>query len=261
MIDPSPKSRPRLPQSLTAVTLLALATVYFSLPSTVQAMHITEGILPMPWASFWSLAALPFVIWGVQDLKQRSAAVPHFKPLVGLVGAAVFIISCMPIPVPTAGTCSHPCGTGLAAILIGPPLTVLVTSVALLLQALFLSHGGLTTWGANIFSMGVVGGFVGYGVFKLARRVGLSYLAAAFLAGLCSDWATYASTTLELASALHGDGSFAAMFASIALSFCPTQVPLGIIEGFLSVGALSFVHSRRPEILRLWRPATEGGVR
>ena len=67
---------------------------------------------------------------------------------------------------------------------------------------------------------------------------------------------------MELASALHGDGSLFAMFASIALSFCPTQVPLGIIEGFLSAGALSFIQSRRPEILRLPTAAVvaQGGV-
>lgn len=262
MTNPFSHKAPQTPRSLRVATLFLLATGYFALPSTAQAMHITEGILPLPWAGFWFLVAAPFVVWGVRDLNRRSAQTPHFKPLVGLVGAAVFIISCMPIPVPTAGTCSHPCGTGLAAVLIGPPLTVLVTSVALLLQALFLSHGGLTTWGGNIFSMGIVGGFTGYGAYLLARRAGLPYLAAAFLAGLCSDWATYAATSMELAAALHGDGSFETMFASILLSFCPTQIPLGIIEGFLSAGALAFIQNRRPEILRLWQPVVaQGGAR
>ena len=64
-----------------------------------------------------------------------------------------------------------PIRTCLAAILIGPFATVVVASVALLLQALFLAHGGLSTWGANILSMGVAGAFVGYGVWKLARRL------------------------------------------------------------------------------------------
>jgi cobalt/nickel transport system permease protein len=218
--------------------------------SSGNAMHITEGILPLPWAGFWFLAVLPFVLWGLRDLKTRSSENACFKPMVGLVGAAVFVISCMPIPVPTAGTCSHPCGTGMAAILIGAPLTVVVTSIALLLQALFLAHGGLTTWGGNIMSMGVVGGFTGWGVFWLSRRLGASFFVAAFLAGLFSDWATYATTSFELASALHGDGSFWVMFSSIILSFCPTQIPLGIIEGLMTAGAFSFIHSRRPELLK-----------
>ena len=145
---------------------------------------------------------------GLRELRKRSEAFPHFKPLVGLVGAAVFLISCMPIPVPTAGTCSHPSGTGLAAILIGPGLTVVVASIALTLQALFLAHGGLTTLGANIVSMGVAGAYVGYGTYWITRRLGLPWVVAAFLAGLFSDWATYAMTAFELAAALPGAGSF-----------------------------------------------------
>lgn len=232
------------------MVLWLLGAVVLLLPDRAWAMHISEGILPAHWAVLWFVLSAPFVAWGLRDLRLRSEQVPHFKPLVGLVGAAVFIISCMPIPVPTAGTCSHPCGTGLAAILIGPWLTVVVTSVALVLQALFLAHGGVTTLGANIFSMGVAGAFVGYGVFHLARRLGAGWVLAAFLAGLLSDWATYTATSFELASALHGDSSLGALFVAILVAFVPTQLPLGIFEGFLSAGAYRFIYTRRPELLQ-----------
>jgi cobalt/nickel transport system permease protein len=227
-----------------------LAGILCILPESAFAMHISEGLLPASWAILWYAAAIPFVAWGLRDLRRRSEEAPWFKPLVGLVGAAVFLISCMPIPVPSAGTCSHPCGTGIAAILIGPGLTVVVASIALTLQALFLAHGGLTTLGANIVSMGVAGAYVGYGTWLITRRLGLPWVAAAFLAGLLSDWATYAITSLELAAALHGDGPFTTMFSLILLAFVPTQLPLGILEGFLCAGVLKFVRSRRPELLR-----------
>ena len=187
--------------------ILCLAALLAALPTPALAMHISEGILPLAWAGLWYALAIPVVAWGLRDLRRHSERSPSFKPLVGLVGAAVFLISCMPIPVPSAGTCSHPCGTGLAAILIGPALTVVITSVALTLQALFLSHGGLTTLGANIVSMGVAGAYVGYGVYRLGLRLRLPWIAAAFLAGLFSDWATYAMTSLELAAALSTGGS------------------------------------------------------
>ena len=233
----------------TAAVSLALGFLGLLLPAPAHAMHISEGILPAPWAALWFVVAIPFLIWGLRDLEARSAREPHFKALVGLVGAAVFVISCMPIPVPTAGSCSHPCGTGLAAIVIGPAVTVVVTSVALLLQALFLSHGGLTTLGANIVSMGVVGAFAGYGVFRVLRRLGVPWIACAFMAGLISDWATYAATSFELASALHGTGSLGRMFGLILLAFVPTQLPLGILEGFLTAGAYRFLRVRRPELI------------
>jgi cobalt/nickel transport system permease protein len=230
--------------------IAAIAGTAVLLPAPAFAMHISEGILPISWAALWYAVALPFVAWGLRDLRRRSENAPSFKPFVGLVGAAVFLISCMPIPIPTAGTCSHPAGTGLAAILIGPGLTVVVASIALTLQALFLAHGGLTTLGANIVSMGVAGAYAGYGIYVIGLRLGLPWAVAAFLAGLFSDWATYAMTSVELAAALHGNGSFSAMLSLILLAFVPTQLPLGIVEGFLCAGALRFVRNRKPELLR-----------
>ena len=226
-----------------------LLLVAFVLPSTAQAMHISEGILPPQWAGLWFAVTIPFMAWGLRDLRVKSAREPFFKPMVGLIGAAVFVISCMPIPVPTAGTCSHPCGTGMAAILIGPTLTVVVSSVALLLQALFLSHGGLTTLGGNIVSMGIVGAFTGWAAFRVSRRLGAPTWVAAFLCGLLSDWATYSTTSLELAAALHGSGSFLQMFVGIMASFLPTQLPLGIFEGIVTAEVYRFVATRRPSLL------------
>jgi len=231
--------------------LLLIPALVLASQTPAHAMHISEGILPAGWAGLWFLVALPFVVWGLRDLRRRSSTEsPHFKALVGLVGAAVFIISCMPIPVPFAGTCSHPCGTGLAAILVGPAVTVVITSIALILQALFLAHGGLTTLGADIVSMGVAGAFIGYGFFRLLLRLGAPATVAAFVAGLASDWATYAVTSMELSLGLHPAGSWFSLFTPILVAFMPTQIPLGVLEGVLSGGAYQFVTRRRPDLFR-----------
>ncbi len=99
-------------------------------------------------------------------------------------------------------------------------------------------------------SMGVMGAFTGYGIFVLAKRLGAPWVAAAFLAGLLSDWVVYTGTSFVLATALHGDGSMAKMFLTILLAFVPTQLPLGILEGFITAGAYRLIHNRRPEFLR-----------
>jgi cobalt/nickel transport system permease protein len=250
-IDRSPREIEKMGGVLLFFAALTL------IPEPALAMHISEGILPASWAALWYVIAIPFIAWGLRDLRLRSAELPYFKPMVGLVGAAVFLISCMPIPIPSAGTCSHPAGTGLAAILIGPGLTVVIASIALTLQALFLAHGGLTTLGANIVAMGVAGAYVGYGAYRLGRILGLPWMAAAFLAGIFSDWATYAMTSFELAAALHGEAPFSTMFTLILVAFIPTQIPLGILEGFLCAGALRFIRNRKPELLRR---ASAGGI-
>jgi cobalt/nickel transport system permease protein len=231
--------------------------IYFllALPADAHAMHIGEGILPLGWSALWYLAAMPFVAFGLYKLK-NDKEVGRLKPLLGMMAAAVFVISCMPVPVPTAGTCSHPAGTAMAAILIGPVYSILATAVALLLQALFLAHGGISTWGANIFSMGVVGSFSGYIVFKALKKFKVPMLIAAFAAGVIGDWATYAATSFELASALHGAGEFYKLFYTITLAFVPTQLPLGVLEGFLTAGAVKFLQARRPELLGI-KPSTD----
>ena len=237
----------------TFMGLWAGVLLLLLLPSGAYAMHISEGILPPAWAGLWYLVAAPFLWWGIRDVKRRSAAQPTFKILVAMVGAAVFIISCMPIPVPSAGTCSHPCGTGLGAIIIGPGPTIVVASIALLLQALFLAHGGITTLGADIVSMGVGGALSGYLIFVGLRRLKLNDFVCAFAAGVISDWVTYGITSTALATALRGDGEFLKLFLAIVIAFIPTQLPLGILEGFLCAGAYKFVKSRRPELLQLGR--------
>ena len=229
-------------------------------PTPAHAMHISEGILPIQWAGFWFLVAAPFVFWGLQTINYRRKKDPHYIFLVALIGSAIFVISCMPVPVPWIGTCSHPCGTGLGAVLIGPGPTVVVASIALTFQALFLCHGGLTTLGANTVSMGVVGAFSAYLIFRILRMARVPIWVAAFLAGAFSDWATYATTSLELSSALHGDGSMWRMFAAVAVAFLPTQLPLGIAEGFVTAIAHQFILSRRPDLLspRLLAQTMEG---
>ncbi len=230
---------------LAALMALALLLV----PREALAMHLAEGILPLDWAALWTALAIPFVAVALHLFGQRARRNAVHKPLVAMVAAAVFVMSCMPVPVPTAGTCSHPCGTGFAAIIIGPWMTILVTVVALLLQATFLAHGGFTTLGANVLSMGIVGAFVGHLVFRLLRRLGAPLWGAAFAVGLLADWATYAMTSFEIATAFHGARSLGAMFVAVALAFVPTQLPLAILEGFLSAGAVTFLARRRPELL------------
>lgn len=213
------------------------------------AMHISEGILPLKWAGLWYLVALPFLIIAVFTIKRKCKEKPELKPLLGLVGAVVFVISCMPIPIPFVGTCSHPCGTAISAILVGPILSIFVAAVALLIQALFLAHGGITTWGADIVSMGILGSFTGYLTFIMFRRFKANLFISGFMAGILADWATYLATSFVLASALHGSKPMFSLLKTIVVAFIPTQLPLGILEGFMTGGMIVFVAKRRPDIL------------
>jgi cobalt/nickel transport system permease protein len=231
--------------------LLPILTLLLALlPGNAFAMHISEGILPAGWCVLWFALALPIVAWGVVQINRRKRLDPSYIPLVGIFGAAVFVFSCFPIPVPIAGTCSHPAGTGLSAIFLGPFASVVVAFISLLLQALFLAHGGLTTLGGNTLSMGIVGSFSGFAAFWLGRRLRLGLFWCGLLAGIAADLTTYLTTATELALALHGDHSIWSVLGQIYLAFMPTQIPLSLLEGVVTGGILVYVRKHRPDILQ-----------
>ncbi len=241
-------------------SMFSLAAIFCLLApvAPAYAMHISEGILPFNWALVWFVVAAPFMAIGLRRVKEMSNVDLSAKPLMGLMAAVVFIISCMPIPVPNAGTCSHPCGTGIAAILIGPFASVVIAGVALLIQALFLAHGGLSTWGANVVSMGVVGSFAGFLTFRGLRLLRANLVVAGFAAGLLADWATYLATSVELASGIRGDAPFLPLFWKILVAFIPTQLPLGILEGAITAGMVGLLHRKRPDLLVKMKVVEEG---
>jgi cobalt/nickel transport system permease protein len=247
----------------STIKIYFIASLFFSVvlsPDYAHAMHISEGILPLNWAAFWFVLALPFVAYGLYSLNKRSKEDLSFKPLVGLMAAVVFIISCMPIPVPFVGTCSHPCGTGISGILVGPAISVVITAVALLIQAIFLAHGGLSTLGADIVSMGVMGSFAGYFTFRLLRSLRMGIAVAGFMAGLFADWATYLMTSVELASGIKGEAAFLPLFWKVLIAFIPTQLPLGILEGAITAGMVVLLYKKRPDLLVKMRVIKSGDV-
>jgi cobalt/nickel transport system permease protein len=198
-------------------------------------MHIMEGYLPASHCIGWGLASAPFVIYGLRRVTRVVRDHPEVKLLLAASGAYVFILSALKMPSVT-GSCSHPTGTGLAASLFGPTVTTVLSAIVLLFQALLLAHGGLTTLGANIFSMGIVGPFVAYALYRGLPALGCSAAIAIFAAATLGDLSTYVVTSFQLAFAfpdpVSGIGGAAAKFLGV---FAITQVPLAISEGLLTV--------------------------
>ncbi len=221
-------------------------------------MHIAEGMLPAPYAIAYWVGAGAFFAAGAKSLAKKSQEIPMMKQLTGVMTAGIFLVSLLPIPVPMTGTCSHPGGTPLGAILLGPAVSVLMSLIALLFQALFFSHGGLTTLGANTLTMGVFGGWAGWLLFWGLRRLKVNLFWSGFIAGLLGDLAIYIGTSTQLALAIHGTHPFREVFKAILVVFIPTQWPIAILEGLFTGLVLKYIADHRPDILIMLRvlPAT-----
>lgn len=196
-------------------------------------MHIMEGYLPIAHAAGWWVASAPFLIHGVYSVKRTLKDNPEAKLLLGASGGFAFVLSALKLP-SISGSCSHPTGIGLGAILFGPAAMIVLGFIVLLFQAMFLAHGGLSTLGANTFSMAVVGSWVAFTVFRCGRRIGVPFAMSVFMAAALADLATYCVTSMQLAAAFPGP-SFTGSLVKFLAVFGITQIPLAISEGLLTV--------------------------
>ena len=117
-------------QRILTLGAMAGLSAYLVLGSAppAQAMHIMEGFLPVRWAIFWWAIALPFFVLGLRSLTRITQEQPELKLLVALAGAFSFVLSALKIPSVT-GSCSHPTGTGLGAVLFGPQVMTVLLSL------------------------------------------------------------------------------------------------------------------------------------
>ena len=211
-------------------------------------MHIAEGFLPPLHAAGWTLVAAPFVVHGAREVGRVVREQPRARLLLGAAGAFTFVMSAIKLPSVT-GSSSHPTGTGLGAILFRPPVMALLSTIVLLFQALLLAHGGLTTLGANVVAMGVVGPWVGYGAYRLLSGTPLAV--RVFCAMALADLSTYVMTSTQLALAFPGGDVLGAWLRFLSV-FALTQIPLAVVEGLVGVVVVNaLVTWARPELTDL----------
>src|SRR5690606_16651434 len=146
----------------------------------------------------------------------------------------VFVLSALKIPSVT-GSCSHPTGVGLGAILFGPTTMTVIGTIVLLFQAILLAHGGLTTLGANVFSMAIVGPFVSYAIYKGLTKANVNKRFTVFLSAAVGNLATYVVTATQL-SVVFQDPATGLMGSLVKFLsvFAVTQIPLAVVEGLLT---------------------------
>ena len=228
---------------------VAFAAVFAVAPAS-NAMHIMEGYLPAGYCVAWGVVCLPFLIAGFISLRNKVKENRRNMTLIAMAGAFIFVISSLKIP-SVSGSCSHMTGTGLGAILFGPAAVSVLGIIVLIFQALLLAHGGLTTLGANTFSMAVAGPLVSFGLYKLCGKLKVNRRVSIFLAAFLGDLFTYCVTSFQLALAYPSEaGGVAASAVKFLGVFAPTQLPLAVIEGILTVVIMIALESYAGQELR-----------
>ena len=144
----------------------------------VLLLHIPDGFLSVSVSAvcwLFILAALAYALRSTGRVMDE-----RLIPLAGIMGAFIFAAQMINFPV-AGGTSGHFIGAALAFIVLGPWLGLLTMTAVVALQALLFQDGGLVVMGANILIMGLVPGFTGYQVYRLALSGGEASSSGSFL--------------------------------------------------------------------------------
>ena len=241
-----------------AVLAACIPALLAALAAPAGAMHIMEGFLPQTHAIVWGVVCLPFLVWSFITIRKIVAEHRKAILLLTMMGAYAFVLSALKMPSVT-GSSSHPTGTGLGAVLFGPAPMALLGMIVLLFQAILLAPGGLTTLGANTFSMAIAGPFVSFGIYQLCKKLKVNRLVAVGLACGLGDLFTYCVTSVQLALAHPGQAGVMAAMGEFLGIFALTQVPLAIVEGILSAIVVMMLESfAKPELREIGYLTKEG---
>ncbi len=174
------------------------------------------------------------------------------------------------LPLP-GGTTGHAVGMGIATIVLGPWVSILALSAALLIQALLFGDGGITTFGANCFNMAIAGSLVAAAVYRVvagaAPITSMRRVVAAGIAGYVAINAAAICAAIEfgMQPALFHDGAGVPLYAPYPLGISIPAMMIGhltfagLAELVISAGVVRYLQIANPGLLRTTAPSAALG--
>jgi len=204
-------------------------------------LHIPDGFLSVGVAlACWVLMVL---VQGLASRRALDVQLGGRAPLLGIMAAFIFAAQMINFPV-AGGTSGHLLGGTLAAIVLGPWPAMLAMAAVIGTQAVLFQDGGILALGANILNMGVATVAIGFGVYRpFAGASRPIRLGAAAVGAWLSVVASAALTAIQLAVS----GTVA--FALVMPAMVGVHTLIGVGEALITVAALSFILSTRPDLI------------
>ncbi len=212
-------------------------------------MHMADALIsPVVGGTFWAASA---GLIGYCSRKVKTELTDSKIPLMGVAGAFVFAAQMINFTIPGTGSSGHLGGGMILAILLGPWAGFLVMASILTVQALFFADGGILALGCNIFNLGFWTCFVAYPlVYKKIAGTGQSsskLLWAAILSSIVG--LQLGSLGVVFQTVLSGISELP--FLSFLAAMQPIHLAIGIVEGLVTAGVVTFVAKAQPQLLQL----------
>ena len=210
-------------------------------------MHMADALIAPAVAG--TMYVLSATAAGYSVKKVRLESDPKKIPVMGIMGAFVFVTQMINFTIPGTGSSGHLCGGMLLTALLGPYAGFLTMIGVLLIQCLLFADGGILALGCNIWNMAFYGCFLGsLLIWKPMMSKGITkakIVAASILGCMITLQFGAFSVTLETMAS----GITALPFGTFVATMQPIHLAIGFVEGLITAAMLVFVHEARPELL------------
>lgn len=210
-------------------------------------MHMNDALISPAVAGTIGIISAATLAVALKKVKHSSSN--GIIPLMGVMGAFIFVAQMINFAIPGTGSSGHIIGAIILAAILGPWAAITVLSTVLIIQCLLFADGGLMALGCNIFNMGILPCLIAYPLlFKPFIRYPVSFAklsAISVLTCVCAmelgALALVAETTIS--------GITALPMGKFLLFMLPIHFVIGICEGMATATIIYYIQEHQPSLL------------
>lgn len=210
-------------------------------------MHMSDGLISINIGIIFMI--ISFVMIGISIRHMNQEQDDKKVPMMGVMGAFVFVAQMINFTIPGTGSSGHIGGGILLCLILGQYPAFLSICSVLIIQCLFFGDGGLLALGCNIFNMGVIPCFIAYPLIVKpllkktinARRITLASILGVVVGLQMGSFAVVLQTLMS--------GITELPFLSFVALMQPIHLAIGMIEGMITAAVALYVLNDRREII------------
>jgi cobalt/nickel transport system permease protein len=183
------------------------------------------------------IVAFGFLAWAWVNVKKTLPR--SIIPLIAVISSLLLVVQIFEFPVAGGGSTWHFLGGTTVSMILGPYAGLISMTITLIIQAIALGDGGLTSFGANVFNMAAIGALSFFIVRAVllrgfsTKRLALGVFAASFISNFCTALAV--GLEIGLFPMVGNLGGVGVTVSSMLVWYVPTGVVEGIVASALVI--------------------------
>ena len=212
-------------------------------------MHMSDALVSPTVAIATGLISATLIAVSIKKIKENNDE--NTIPLMGVMGAFIFVAQMINFSIPGTGSSGHIIGGVLLSTILGPWAGFLVLTSVLIIQCLIFADGGLMALGCNILNMGVISCLIAYPLIfrpmmKFPASFGKIMLTSVITCIVALELGAFAVTIETLAA-----GITALPMNEFILFMLPIHFVIGACEGMATGAVIYYIQKTQPQLLNL----------